>query len=555
MGRRDPVLLLALAAAGGLRLFGLGHDLPFVYNPDEVNIMARALSIARGLDPEYYLYPSFFFYCLFAVMGGLYVTGRAFGRYGSLAQFQTRFFEDPTDFYLAGRLVGVVAALATILFTYRLVATHFGRTAARAAAVLMAVCYFHVRDAHYLKHDVPSALLVVLALTAIDRALAKRSLSSYLVAGAALGVGFATHYYLIFLAPAFALAHLASRGREGFVRVIQAGAVSALTFFLLSPFVLLHLPTALEHMRANRQVVMDRSLTSGAAIFPSLPLYLEFLVKQGLGYLAMGVVVAGCALLARRGRRELAFWGTFPLLFLGFISYTFFAGRYLNPLLPFLAGAFGLAVAALEKRVGPAAAWAVVGLAALQPLYYAVQVDRLFAGDDTRTLARAWLLEHLPPGATVALQSYSVPLPQTASSFRDSLVANDALGELERRGKYASLLEVAEKEPKAFRLVYFGQGDELDRTYLGYDALASSLGPLFERHVQAVVLREAPTPPPEIVQSLFARVAGEGRLLHRLSPFDSAGDERPYIDNEDWPPSAELAHKGPLIEIWAIDGY
>jgi len=333
--------ILLLAAA--LRLYGIGHGLPFVYNPDEANIMARALSVARSLDPEYYLYPSFFFYFVFAVMGGLFVVGRILGRYGDLSAFEARFFEDPADFYLAGRLSVVLLALATIVILERLVSKHFGKVAGRAAAFFTAVAYFHARDSHYLKHDVPAGFLVVAFLWATDRAISRKSLSGYLLAGVVLGIAFATHYYLIFLAPAFVLCHLAYRGREDFSRVVAAGAASAATFFLLSPFVFLRFPTALEHMRANRQVVVDRSLSAGSGLFPSLGLYLEFALEQGLGYILSALVLVGFFLLARRHRRSLALWAAFPLMFLAFISYTFFAGRYLNPILPCLAASAGVA--------------------------------------------------------------------------------------------------------------------------------------------------------------------------------------------------------------------
>ena len=64
---RDPFLLAVLVVAAVLRLYGIDHGLPFVYNPDEANIMARSLAVARGVDPGYYLYPSFFFYFLFSL--------------------------------------------------------------------------------------------------------------------------------------------------------------------------------------------------------------------------------------------------------------------------------------------------------------------------------------------------------------------------------------------------------------------------------------------------------------------------------------------------------
>jgi len=98
---RDPVLLAVLLLAAGLRLIGLGHGLPFVYNPYEANIMARALSVARGFDPEYYLYPSFFFSSVLGVLGAFFVFGRFVGGSRSFGAFWTRFLEAPPNFYAA----------------------------------------------------------------------------------------------------------------------------------------------------------------------------------------------------------------------------------------------------------------------------------------------------------------------------------------------------------------------------------------------------------------------------------------------------------------------
>ena len=551
---RDPWLAAVLVVAAGLRIYGLGHGLPHVYNPDEANIMARALSIAQDPNPHYFLYPNFFFFLLFGVMGGLFVVGRLAGRYPSLSAFETRFFEDPTDFYLAGRWLGVLCALGTIVLSYRLAAKHFGRTAARAAALFMAVAYFHVRDSHYLKHDVPAGFLLVLALTAFDRIRADPRSRSYLVSGVAMGVAFATHYYTVFLAPVFAVYHLAVRGMRDGGKVLAAGAVAAITFFLLSPFVILDLPIAFDHMMANRQVVLDRSVSGRSFLLPSLPSYLRFLTEQGLGYLLCALVVVGWISMARRDRRLLMLWGAFPLVFFLFIAYTFFAGRYLNPILPSLAVAGGLAVSRVQERFGPRLAWATALAACLQPLYNDVQVARLFGGEDTRTVAREWIVDQLPDGETLALQSYSVPVPQSADSVRESLVYNHALDELERRGKYAHLISVGEKTRPAYQLVFLGRGDEKNRTYIDYrDVVSQDLRPLVDRGVTAVVLRYPPDSIPAPVAAFFDRVKQRGKRLVRISPFRQDDPKlHPYLDNEDWPARAGLSRKGPLIEIWSL---
>jgi hypothetical protein len=551
---RDPWLAAIVVLAATLRLVGIGHGLPDVYNPDEVNIMARALSVARDLNPHYFLYPSFFFYFLFGAMGGLYVLGRLTGAYGSLGEFQTQFFEDPSAFYLAGRLVGVVTALLAVIVTYRLAHRHFGRTVARASSLFLAVAYFHVRDAHYVKHDVPVSLLIVVALVFFDRAMDKPSWNRYLAAGAAMGVAFATHYYTIFLAPTFVLCHWITLRFREFGKLAVAAVASAVTFFVLSPYVLLELPVALEHMRANRQVVVDRSFDAGTSLFPSLPAYVKFLAEQGLGYMLLGLMVVGWILMTRRGWRPLAIWGAFPLMFVVLISYTFFAGRYLNPIAPSLAVAGGLAIGAIHRRWGSRVAMVVTLVACIQPLYNDIQIDRLFSGEDTRTVAQRWILDNVPDGAAIALQSYSVPVPQSKDSFQASLASNDALDELERRGKYSYLAEVAEKSRPSYPLFFLGKGDEKNRIYFDYSDVADrELEPLLSRDVKVVIIRYAPQGSPPQVSKFFDGVRARGKLLKRISPFaNDAPGIAPYLDNEDWPARSALTHKGPLVEIWSL---
>ena len=61
-------LVAILALAAWLRVQGLAFGLPAVYNPDEIAIMSRALAFAKGdLNPHNFLYPTFYFYVLFAL--------------------------------------------------------------------------------------------------------------------------------------------------------------------------------------------------------------------------------------------------------------------------------------------------------------------------------------------------------------------------------------------------------------------------------------------------------------------------------------------------------
>ena len=87
----------------------LDFGLPAIYNPDEIAIMSRALAFAKGdLNPHNFLYPTFFFYALFAWIGGYFVLARVTGQVASLNAFQQQFFLDPSSIYLAGRALGAV---------------------------------------------------------------------------------------------------------------------------------------------------------------------------------------------------------------------------------------------------------------------------------------------------------------------------------------------------------------------------------------------------------------------------------------------------------------
>ncbi len=115
-GSRTSIVVAGVCLlAFGLRLVGLQYGLPAVYNPDEVSITARALSFARGsLNPHNFLYPTFYFYVLFAWIGVYLAFVWLSGRVSSLQALQQLYFTDPSGIYTAGRTLGVAAGTATV---------------------------------------------------------------------------------------------------------------------------------------------------------------------------------------------------------------------------------------------------------------------------------------------------------------------------------------------------------------------------------------------------------------------------------------------------------
>ena len=557
-----PWLWVTVAVALALRMIGLRYGLPAVYNPDEVAIMSRALAFAKGdLNPHNFLYPTLYFYVLFAWEGLTALAAVAVRAVDSFGAFQREFFVDPTRVYVAGRLLTALLGTATVVATFALARRLAGPIAGLAAAVAIAVSPLHVRDSHYVKHDVPVTLLIVLACLACER-LWRRFPGETGVfeevrdreviwAGMITGLAFSTHYYAIFLAIplAWSAARRAASPAEAMRRVALAALASAAVFFLCSPFILVEPATALRDIQANRQIVVDRAVGS-LGYGATLARYAAMLVGETLGWPFVVCAALGAGVALRDDPKRTLWLLSFPVPFFFFIASTYPASRYLIPLVPFLAVFAGMCVARVAGWNPAGAAIAVPALAAL-PLIASVQTDLFIRQTDTRTLATRFIERQLPAGATILTQPYSVPLEPTAASLREAVARSGR----EMPTKTRLQAERIPYPSPAYRLVYLGRGLDADKLYLPLDALAGDpLAAVRAEHVAFVVLKryndEAPA-----MQPLTAALARDGRRLAVFSPYreGAAARPEPFLHNTDARIAAALERSGPVVEIWQVD--
>jgi hypothetical protein len=573
-------LVLVAGLAGWLRTVGLGFGLPAVYNPDEVAIMSRALAFATGdLNPHNFLYPTFYFYVLFAWVGAWFVLSWATGAVPSLAAFQTQFFVDPSGVYLAGRWLGVVCGVGGVLLTFLLGRRWFGARAGMAAALFLAISPIHVRDSHYVKHDVPATLAILAAFIAIARVAGLASSSTMepatpagpgfspafrravLIAGAACGVAFSTHYYSIFLALPLASAVVMAARERGWPVVVRgwlhAGGAAAFVFFALSPFLLAEPHTAWQDIVANRQIVVDRAVAGSRGLFASLPTYADLLWREGFGWAVVVCAGLGLVVMGRERPRVLLLIGSFALPFLAFIANTVAASRYLNPVLPFVALLAGYAVTRVAGS--PAIGWGLMVALAIPGAWHSWRMARFFEQADTRTLAQSALERTAPAGSTVLVQPYSVMLTQSRDGLVEALTAS--LGDPRRAStKFALRLALDPYPSPAYRTLFLGAGGlDADKIYVDYADLAGEAGLARLRRlgVQYVVLKRYNVEDPAVVP-LRAMLAAHGRRLAAFSPYrPETGDAvrarvAPFLHNTDTPWDPALERPGPGIEIWTL---
>lgn len=565
------LLLIALVlVAFGLRIFGLQYGLPSVYNPDEVAIMARALSFAKGtLNPHNFLYPTLYFYVLFGWVGAYLAFVWLSGGVSSVGALQQLYFTDPTGIYTAGRLLGALLGTLCVPAIYRLGRQLFGLPVGLAAAAFLAVAPLAVRDSHYVKHDIPATLAVIVAMVAIarvwPRGVEDPGRSDGLVAGAACGVAFSTHYYCVFLALPLAWA-IAQRWRPLGWRIVArhlftAGFVSAVVFFALSPFILFEPITAWRDITANRAIVIDRAVQAGA--FAPATRYAEILWTDSAGkaIVALGAAGAGLMLVVAPARAVLLL--AFPVAFFAFITNTAPASRYLNPILPFVAllAAWTLHYVAGSMRAGRTAVAVAVATCCVIPFIDSVRSGLFFRTPDTRAIAEQFIESRIPAGASILIQPYSVMLMQSRDGLVEALTRHVGTADAAST-KFQIQLSLDPYPQPSYRLIYLGRGGlDTDKIYVDPAELGSGSGlaPLRELGVTYVVLKRYNEDSEEI-KELAAGLARHGRLIAAFSPYrsDVTDAERsriaPFLHNTDTRIDDALARPGPPLEIWQLDG-
>lgn len=567
---------LIVALALGLRLWSLDFGLPGVFNMDERPILDRALTFAKGdPNPRNFLYPTLYLYALFAWEALYFVAGWAAGWFGSLEAFQNAYFVDASGHILAARALTALVGTATTVAVYWFAARLYGHAAGLTAALFLAVAPLAVRDAHYVKLDIPVTLFTVLAHAALAaivvdpvRAANRRS---WLIAGAFAGLAISTQYYAAFLAVPFVAVAVADvrrsrRWQRSAGLLLWAGGATVAGFVAGSPFFVVEPSAVMRDFRELREVDIDRAVSAG--LFSSLPDYVALLFRGALGSPVFVLAVFGAIAALLRDWKRGILVVSMPVAFLAFVANTFPASRYLNIVLPCFAVAAAYGAWRLAQLAGSRApvAMAVIGvLAAVPGARDSVRWNTFFGRDDTRTQARALIEREVPVNSTILVQPYSAPLSQSRDALIEALTAK--LGDPSRAPlKHRLQLAATPFPAPAYRLLYLGESGkttsapgDVDKIYISPRAITpdQGLSPLRAAGVQYVVLTRYGTPAPAF-RPLEAALERDARRVVRLSPYrrdedPSTAPVAPFRHNGNTWIHPLLERPGPVVEIWRID--
>jgi 4-amino-4-deoxy-L-arabinose transferase-like glycosyltransferase len=417
---RSGLIGLILVVALALRLYSIHFGLPALNDPDELMFELGAFRMLRGptLNPGWFGHPATTtMYVLALTDIGVFVAGWVAGWFPTVTAFAEAIYADPSWVILPGRIAMTAFAVGTIVLTYRLGARLFDRLTGIFAAGLLAISPVHVTWSQIIRSDMMACFFMLLCLLAaldISRHDRRRD---YGLAALWLGAATASKW-------PFALAVLAIGGavcillrerridwRQAAGRLAATGLFSACLLVLISPYLLLDLPTVLRNVNGEGQA---RHLgATGGTFWQNAFWYLTGPLQAGLGTVGLMLLPVGVFVSWRNPAARMLVLPLAAAFFVVLCTQTLVWERWAVPLLPL--GAIMIAAGlsrmreALSRGAGRAALLAIILLIA-GPLLVRDQADARERLNDTRQAATVWAHAHVPAGSTVLIEHFAFDL-------------------------------------------------------------------------------------------------------------------------------------------------
>jgi 4-amino-4-deoxy-L-arabinose transferase-like glycosyltransferase len=466
-------LVLILIGAALLRFWNLQAGIPYAVGVDEPQIVERALRMMKTGDfnPHFFDWPSLTIYLQVLTSVATFLLGSMRGLWSHLDQISA------ADMYLPGRAVIALLGTATVWVTYH-IGRRWGAAEGLAAALLMAVIPYHVRESHYVLTDVPTAFLTTLTFLLALRAHERPTLGTFGWAGLAAGLAASGKYNgsIAILFPLIAGWLTAGTLSVRIQRTLVVCGIAGLGFLAGTPYAVLDMPAFLNDYARLATIFARERLGE-----PGWSIYLKHL-RGALGWPALilafaGLIIAGARAIAGPGRVRWVQLVTFTTAYFAVMagSYQIY-GRYLLPLFPMfslMAAIATIRVVGVLRRsswpgrvVLPAAAAVVAGLVAV-PAMTAVEFDRGLGRVTTIDLAYRWIEAHVPAGSKVVIERrvLLLPEPRYASVNLPSLVGRSYEDYAAEGVDYllSSSFEEAFASPREHRELYVAYRHLFDR--------------------------------------------------------------------------------------------
>jgi len=553
-------LLLVLILSLGLRLWGINFGLPHLYHADEPIVVNHALAYGTGdFNPHFFKIPPLVSYLVFGCFGLYYLALTLLGVVASVEEYAIFFLSDPGSFYLLARvLFGAICGTLSVALFAVLLRRYFSRRHALWGALLFGISFLHVRDSHYIYADIPLILALVACFFPILQIETAARRRDYFLFGILMGLAVAIKYNGVFIVIPFLIAHVMARG-VSFKSIwnedlMASAACSIVTFAVLNPYSWLDAPFFLQELTTQ----------SGSQSGMGLLHHLRYSLAEGLGW---GILVASAIgillLLWNRERKRMLMASFLIMYYLVLVKFSQPYDRYALPLIPWLVFMAVDAVIRLTKakrrlRFAAIPLWVFLGLF---PFSKSIHADWIMTQVDARTEARAWILENIPEGSLLALDTpFFMPrLSPTIEQLREKHALAEAAGTGSVKEKIYYLMRLSEGDrshrERRYNLFFLNDNEDSGAFLFSKPAISYDLKALRERGIEYVLFAKVAE---AHQQAFYQALRKTATLVSRFSPYHDealewAIDEQPLTGqpflSEDL--RARRAN-GPIIEIYEV---
>lgn len=327
------MILTIVFVAFVLRIDGIEFGLPDLFHQDEPMMVNNALKIGGGdWNTGYFVIPPVVSYLLFLAYGIFYVLGH----FPSVDAFGVAFLQDPTPFYIIGRLIiGVIPGTMNVIAIFALGNRHFSVETGFASSLLLAVAPIHVEHSHYIYADILVTLAITLLFHALLSIVDRPSWKNYLLIGLWLGLGVAIKYTALYFVPVIILAHVIACGWRNLHKLVVSGVTSLCVFAILAPY------TFLDWGNFYAQVITQ----SGGEVFVGWTHHLVYSLIGGTSIFVVLIAFFGILLgLFSHTKKVLILTTGILWFYLVNALFSQHYARYALPLVPFICLFVGVAV-------------------------------------------------------------------------------------------------------------------------------------------------------------------------------------------------------------------
>lgn len=424
-------ILLAIVLFSGLllRLYGIDYELPYLYHSDEGLLVKRAglMLENRDLNPHWFFHPgTTIIYILCVLFTLIFLIGLGLGSFETPDDFRTFFFQDPTVFYLSGRITFAVLGVVSLLIVWLIARRLFNQPTALIAVVFFALNPLHVYHSKLIRPDVLLTLLILVSFWFCTEILKKRTWSAFILAGLFSGLAIATKYPAVISVLLIVIASILNRPwqRTDLSKLLVSCIGGLLGVFIGSPFLFLDFGTVLSHVA--REARPRHLSATGEGLLQNLAWYVQNSLLETLTIVGLILVGIGIVLCLASQRKDKWLLVTFPVIFTVFIAALNLRwARWIIPIVPFLcilsAHAWYWTMTKMGElwhpRIGRWVSFILLLGIVIPLLKVDIRQGREMSGTDTRTLAREWILDNIPPGSRLLIEEWASQLPKERYKF------------------------------------------------------------------------------------------------------------------------------------------